>query len=185
EVLVIGAVNANVMPALQPGLFYWAVKQDPATAPLLPKPVSNNCAPVNGLGQPNPLAANIISYTILFDPAAEEISCANDAPFVLPPAEQLAISQRVGEYNALLQQAAAENGWIFFDLNAWFLPATADPALLRKCQGLATARTADEIRAAILATCPSPLPSVGFGSFISYDGIHPSAEAHMIVARAL
>ena len=185
EVLVIGAVNANVMPALQPGLFYWAVKQNPATAPLLPKEVNNNCAPVNLLGQPNPLAANIISYTILFDPTVAEISCANDAPFVLPPSEQQAISQRVGEYNALLQQAAEENDWIFFDLSAWLMPAVADPVLLRKCQGLATARTAAEIQTAIVNTCPSPDPAIGFGRFMSYDGIHPSAEAHLTVARAL
>lgn len=185
EVLLIGAVNANVMPALQPGLFYWAVKQDPQTAPLLPKEVSSNCAPVNLLGQPNPLSANMISYTILFDPTVPEISCANDAPFVLPPAEQGAISERVGAYNALLQQTAEENGWIYFDVNAWLLPATNDPALLRKCQGLASARTADEIRTAVLTTCPSPDPAVGFGRFMSFDGIHPSAEAHLTVARAL
>ena len=184
-VLVIGAVNANVMPALQPGLFYWAVKQDPSTAPLLPKEVSNNCAPVNLLGQPNRLAANIISYTVLFDPTVAEISCADDAPYVLPPAEQQAISVRVGEYNAALQQTAADNGWVFFDVNAWLTPALADPVLLRKCQGLATARTAEEIRAAILATCPSPVPSVGFGRFMSFDGIHPSAEAHRLVTQAL
>lgn len=185
EVLLIGAVNANVMPALQPGLFYWAVKQDPNTAPLLPKEVSDDCAPVNFLGQPNPLTRNMISYTVLFDAAVEEISCANDAPYVLPPAEQLAISQRVGEYNALIAQAAEENDWVFFDINAWLMPAIADPVLLRKCQGLATARTQAEIRAAILATCPSPDPAVGFGSFMSYDGIHPSAEAHLLVSRAI
>ena len=185
EVLLIGAVNANVMPALQPGLFYWAVKQDPATAPLLPKEVSDNCAPVNLLGQPNPLAGNIISYTILFDPTVAEISCANDAPYVLPPAEQQAISVRVGEYNAMLAAAAEENDWIFFDVNAWLGPAAGDPALLRKCQGLATARTAQEIREAIVATCPNPDPQIGFGRFMSFDGIHPSAEAHLTVARAL
>jgi hypothetical protein len=184
-VLVIGAVNANVMPALQPGLFYWAVKQDPMTAPLLPKEVSDNCAPVNLLGQPNPLAANIISYTVLFDPTVAEISCANDAPYVLPPAEQQAISVRVGEYNAALQQTAEDNGWVFFDINAWLMPALADPALLRKCQDLATARTAMEIRAAIFTSCPSPDPAVGFGAFMSYDGIHPSAEAHRLVTQAL
>lgn len=185
EVLVIGAVDANVMPALQPGLFYWAVKQNPATAPLLPKEVSNNCAPVNALGQPNRLAGNIISYTILFDPAVAEISCADDAPFVLPEAERAAISARVSEYNSLLRTRAEANDWIYFDLNAWLLPATADPLLLRKCQALATARTQQEIMQAIVETCPSPDPSVGFGQFMSFDGIHPSAEAHLVISRAL
>jgi len=85
EVLVIGAVNGNVMPALQPGLFYWAVKQNPQTAPLLPKEVSDNCAPVGPTGQPNPLTSNVISYMALFAADVQEISCADDAPFVLPP----------------------------------------------------------------------------------------------------
>ncbi|HEX6925819.1 MAG TPA: SGNH/GDSL hydrolase family protein [Longimicrobiaceae bacterium] len=184
-VLVIGAINSNVMPALQPGLFFWAVKQDPATAPLLPKPVSNDCAPVTALGQPNPLAANLISYTILFDATVPEISCQDDAPFVLPPAEQAQITAAVTEYNTLLAQAAEDNGWIYFDVSSLLTPALADPSLLRKCQGLATARTPDEIRTAILTTCPNPDPRVGFGRFISFDGIHPSAEAHRVLANAL
>lgn len=184
DVIILGAVNANVMPALQPGLFYWAVKQNPATAPLLPKPVNNNCAPRTATGDPNPLARNMISYTILFSPAPE-ISCANDAPFVLPPAEQAAISARVGEYNALLEAAATQNGWTYFDLNQFLMPALADPSLLRKCQGLATAQTQQELFLAITNTCPSPNPSIGFGLFMSFDGIHPSARAHNEVAQAL
>lgn len=185
EVLVISAVNGNVMPALQPGLFYWAVKQNPQTSSLLPKEVSNNCAPVGPTGQPNPLTRNVISYTVLFEPDVQEISCADDAPFVLPQAEQMAISARVAEYNALLEARAEQNGWIYFDINELLGPALADPALLRKCQGLATAATQEQIMQAILQTCPSPDPAVGFGQFISFDGIHPSAEAHRLVAQAL
>jgi hypothetical protein len=184
DVIVIGAVNANVMPALQPGLFYWAVKQNPATAPLLPKNVNDNCAPVTGTGQPNPLTRNIISYTILFS-AAPEISCADDAPFVLPPAEQAAISTRVGEYNGLLAAAATQNDWIYIDPNDLLLPALANPNLIRKCQGLATAQTAQAIFTAIQTTCPSPLPMVGFGLYISFDGIHPSAWAHNVLAQTI
>src|SRR5690606_34283215 len=127
-VMLIGAVNANVMPALQPGLFYWAVRQNPQTAPLLPKPVSNNCAPILPNGQPNPLSRNMVSYTILFSPTVGEISCASDAPFVLPPAEQAAISARVDEYNALVRDRAEQNGWIYFDVNEWLMPALADPS---------------------------------------------------------
>lgn len=185
EVLVIGAVNGNVMPALQPGLFYWAVKQNPQTAPLLPKEVSDDCAPVGPTGAPNPLSANVVSYMVLFDAEVQEISCADDAPFVLPPAEQMAISTRVAEYNTLLAARAEANGWIYFDINELLGPALAEPSLLRKCQGLATAATPQEITQAIVTTCPSPDPAVGFGEFISFDGIHPSGAAHRLVAQAL
>lgn len=183
--VLIAAVNTNVVPALQPGLFYWAVRQNPATAPLLPKPVNDNCAPIGPLGQPNPLSRNMISYTILFDAEVMEINCADDAPFVLTAAEQAEISSRVAAYNALIEAAAEENGWIYFDVNALLAPALAEPDLLRKCQGLATARTAEEITAAVLGTCPNPDPRIGFGRFMSFDGFHPSAEAHRVLAAAL
>lgn len=183
--VLIGAVNTNVVPALQPGLFYWAVRQNPQTAPLLPKPVNDNCAPIGPLGQPNPLASNMISYTILFDAAVPEISCAEEAPFVLTAAEQAEISSRVAAYNSLIEAAANDHGWIYLDPNALLTPALADPALLRKCQGLATARTIEEITAAVLGTCPNPDPRVGFGSYMSFDGFHPSAEAHRVLAQAL
>lgn len=183
--VLMGAVNTNVVPALQPGLFYWAVRQNPATAPLLPKPVNDNCAPVGPLGQPNPLSRNLISYTILFDAEAREISCAEDAPFVLTAAEQAEISGRVAAYNAAIEAAADDNGWIYLDPNELLTPALADPALLRKCQGLATARTVEEITAAVLNTCPNPDPNVGFGRLMSFDGFHPSAEAHRVLAAAL
>ena len=183
--VLIAAVNTNVVPALQPGLFYWAVRQNPATAPLLPKPVNDNCAPIGPLGQPNPLSRNLISYTILFNADATEISCADDAPFVLTAAEQAEISIRVAAYNSLIEAAAEANGWIYFDVNELLAPALAEPDLLRKCQGLATARTVEEITAAVLGTCPSPDPNVGFGRFMSFDGFHPSAEAHRVLAAAL
>jgi hypothetical protein len=191
DAILMGAIHIPDAPALQPGAFAWLVKQNPQTAPLLPNPVSDNCAPVNpATGQPNPLSRNLVSLlivgrTIPGTSTLLPISCANDAPFVLTPAEQAQVTERVATFNALIKARAEANNWIYFDPNDILIPSLADPSALRNCQGLATAQTMEQIVAAVQTTCPSPDPAVGFGSLISYDGAHPSSKAHALIANAL
>lgn len=186
-VVLFGVVNASIVPALQPGAFAFLVKSDPSTAPLLPKSVSPTCSPVTAQGQPNPLARNLISLGVLSSPAPE-ITCVNTPnaiDFVLTAEEQTAISARVAAYNQAIQTRASAKGWIYIDPNALLVPFLADNSAIRKCAGLATARTTAEIGAAVAATCPSPTPSVGFGSLFSFDGVNPSARAHRILANEM
>lgn len=184
-VVLIGVVNPVVIPTLQPGAFAFAVKSNPQTAPLLPKTVNANCSPVTATGQPNPLSRNLVSLQILSDPRVPEISCADDAKFLLTPAELGAISARVAEFNGLLRARAETNGWIYIDPNPLLQSFLSDPNRIRKCQGLATARTQAEFGAAVVQTCPSPDPRVGFGSLFSFDGFHPSTEAQVILANTV
>lgn len=186
-VVLIGVVDPTVVPALLPGVFAFLVKQNPQTAPLLPQSVSATCAPVTPTGQPNPNAFNSVSLLVTTS-GAPEISCAPDAPFVLTPAEAVQISQRVAEYNAAIEARAAANGWIYVDPNDILAPRLADPDQIRKCQQLPAALQTGNpqaILAAVAASCPSPDPSVGFGALISHDGIHPSSQAHRLVANAI
>ncbi len=186
-VVLLGVVNPVAVPALQPGVFAYLVKQNPQTAPLLPKSVNDNCAPVDAQGNPNPLAFNLVSLQILTS-AVPEISCANDAPYVLNPSEQIAIGTRVTEYNASIETTAETNGWIYIDPNLILGAYLDDPSALRKCQGLPAALQTGNpqtIFGAVVSTCPSPDPAVGFGSLITYDGVHPSAAAHQLVANAI
>ncbi|HET7275631.1 MAG TPA: hypothetical protein VFI91_10750, partial [Longimicrobiaceae bacterium] len=136
---------------------------------------------------PNPLAFNLVSLQILTS-EVPEISCANDAPYVLTPAEQAAISARVAGFNAAIAATAEANGWLYIDPNLILAAAVDDPDAIRKCQALPAAlQTGDQqaIFAAIVTTCPSPDPAIGFGSLISYDGVHPSSMAHEIIASAI
>jgi hypothetical protein len=194
DAILIGVVNPSVVPALQPGVFAWLVKQNPQTAPLLPNPVNDNCAPVGAGGQPNlPAFTNLVSLQVVGarHPVTNqflEISCASDAAFVLTPAEQNEISTRVTAFNNAIQQQATANDWIYLDPNTLLTPFLTDPAAIRKCQTLQQALvTGDpaQIAQAVVNTCPSPDPAQGFGNLISFDGVHPSNRAHRLVANAL
>lgn len=189
-VVLIGVVDPLYVPILQPGVFAFLVKQNPATAPLLPKPVSANCAPAGPTGQPNPNAFNFVSLEVLTDPTVAEISCADDPAaardYVVTPAEMATISARTAEFNAAIQAAAQANGWIYVDPNQLFRSLAGDPGAVRRCQGLTPAVFAQgqaAIFQAVATTCPSP--QAGFGALLSFDAFHPSPHAHRLVTNLI
>ena len=110
-------------------------------------------------------------------------------------------------YNAAIRAAAIANGWAYSDPNAIFTtflaesvaPPTGTGTLrlfqrVRKCQLLAsTTLTPAQFGEAVAKSCPNPAPvpragttNVGapnfFGSLFSFDGVHPSSEAHRVLA---
>lgn len=179
--ILIGAVNPVVVPALQPGAYFWALGQTDG----LPKPVGDTCAPRTAQGEPNPLAANLVSFFAFAGPEPSTIECSDDAPFVLTPDEQQRIAERTAAFNAAIAETADANGWLYVNPNALLQPFLSDPNAIRKCQGLADAGTPAEFQRAVAETCPNPDAPNFFGSLISLDGVHPSAAAHEIVANAL
>jgi lysophospholipase L1-like esterase len=182
DAILIGVTDPQHAPVLQPGAYYWAVKQDPAAAALLPKNVNDNCAPLTATGQLNPLAANLVSLLVVRDAAVTEISCAGDAPYLLNASEQQAITTRVGEFNQALQAAAQARGWIYLDADELTRRQLTDPNRIRKCQTLASATTPQQFAAAVVASCPHPAAPNFFGSLISFDGVHPSRAGQQLIA---
>jgi lysophospholipase L1-like esterase len=186
DVMLIGVVDPNIVPLLQPGAFFYlaytsalaAGQPSPFGRPVLP-----DCAPGTAGG------SRRVSFAVLGAPATQvpAISCDPTAPFVLTAEESQTISQRVTAFNASLQAAATAGGrtWTYVDPNTILAPFAGDPARIRRCQGLATAATPAQIAAAVQNTCPSFSPAVGFGSLFSFDAVHPSPEAHRILANAL
>jgi lysophospholipase L1-like esterase len=194
-----GAVLVGVLdplfasPVLQPGAYFFLARD--AAGRFNGKPVNLNCAPVNALGQPNPLATNLISFQILLS-NLPEINCDPSSfagAFVLDAAEQLVIHTRVQQFNAVIAAAAAANGWAYFDPNTIIAAALTTRVqnrtnLLRKCQDLATATTAAQLQAAVLNTCPVTGPTAApnfFGSLISFDGVHPSSDGQILLANGI
>jgi len=179
DALLIAPVNAiNFSPLIQPGTFLWAVEQDPASRALLRrggKSVSDDCSPlVRG--------ANLVSLREALSPSRPAvISCADAAPGVLPPAEVSAYLARVAQIKAAVKQRADANGWLYLDPDVDLASTLADPAKFRKCQGLATA-TLLTLQSQVVATCPGPTAANFFGSFVSFDGTHPSSAAHAAIA---
>lgn len=208
DVILIGAVDAVLAaPILQPGAFFWAVAQrfggNFPISDTLAKPVNANCSPVTPQMQPNPLTANMISFRVLADTLFEEINCdpnsfPEDDPrrgiHILDTQEQALVRTRIAQYNTAIQAVAQKNGWIYVDPNQVLGPYVLQgPPFnqVRKCQMLATLQqfTPEAFEQAVLQSCPVP-PEMGgapnlFGALISFDGVHPSAAAHRIIANAI
>jgi phospholipase/lecithinase/hemolysin len=105
------------------------------------------------------------------------IVCAKNTPgfpapvgdiFILDAEDQLALGTAVTAYNAFIQQKADELGFAYFDPNAL----------------LAAQRVA--------GGCIAQFPNFGatsttspFGPCISFDGVHPSAAGHRLIANGV
>ena len=196
--LLVGVVDAVIAaPLIQPGAYFY-IARDAATGRFQGKLVNANCSPVNNLGQPNPLAANMISFQMVGDNNFPEINCdpnaytdARRGVHLLDTSEQAVVRTRVAQYNAAIQAAANANGWAYADPNAILGPlliqknAQGRYQNVRKCQDLLTATTAAQLQAAVLNSCPvtgtTAAPNF-FGTLISFDGVHPSTAAHKILA---
>lgn len=201
--MLIGVVNAvRAAPIIQPGAYFFLAR-DPATNRFQGKLVNANCSPVTALGTPNPLAANMVSFQIVGDANFAEINCDPAAypvgdprrgAYLLDTQEQVIVSQRVAQFNAAIQAAATANNWVYVDPNTIFDQYLVEKDTngryqrVRKCQDLATAATAAQFQAAVLNSCPVTGPTAApnfFGSLMSFDGVHPSTEAHRILAGRL
>jgi len=187
-------------PVLQPGAYFFLARD--ASGRFLGKPVNSDCSPVSAVGQPNPLAANLVSFQILLDANVPEINCDPTAfpigdprrgAYLLDPTEQTLIHTRVLQYNATIAQLALANGWAYVDPNVIIAGALASRTngradQLRKCQDLATANTAAAFQAALLNTCPVTGPTAApnfFGALASFDGVHPSALGQRALANLI
>jgi lysophospholipase L1-like esterase len=194
--MLIGVVNAIAgAPLIQPGAYFFASRD--AQGRFQGKPVNPNCSPVTALGELNPLSRNMVSFQIVGDANFPEINCDPNAypaadprrgVYLLDTQEQAIVAERVNRYNAAIQAAAQANGWLYVNPNDILLPFLAQrdaqgrAQALKKCQDLATAATPLQLQAAVLNTCPVD-PANFFGTLMSFDGVHPSTEAHRILAR--
>lgn len=206
--MLVGVVNAvTAAPILQPGAYFFLSRD--ATGRFNGKLVNANCSPVNALGQPNPLASNMVSFRIVGDTNFPEINC-DPASFpvgdprrgvhLLDTTEQGIIGARVTAYNNAIEQAATANNWLYVNPNQVLQPFLqnntgqgATPVVagryqyLRKCQALGSATTSAQFQAAVLNSCPvtgtTAAPNF-FGALMSFDGVHPSTAAHVILANA-
>jgi lysophospholipase L1-like esterase len=207
-VMLVGVVNAiQGAPLIQPGAYFFLAR-DGATGRFNGKLVNANCSPVTALGQPNPLAANMVSFQIIGDANFPEINCDPAAypvgdprrgAYLLDTAEQAIVAARVTAFNQAIQAAATANNWLYVDPNEILLPFLQERDTqgryqrLRKCQALPAALasgSAAAIQAAVLTSCPVPPTGATaafaapnfFGSLMSFDGVHPSTEAHRVLA---
>jgi hypothetical protein len=207
EVVMIGVIDTNLVPLLQPGAYYWLSRG--ADGRFLGKEVAASCAPFDAEGRANPAAGNLVSFEMAANPAFPRIECDENAfpegdprrgALLLTVTEQQALAARVAAFNHVIAARAEENGWIFLDPNIRLLELAGIRdelgryPYLRRCQALpATLPTGDAaaIQAAVLTSCPVPdsgptAPFAAanfFGELMSFDGVHPGTAGHREVAN--
>ncbi|HEY0037655.1 MAG TPA: SGNH/GDSL hydrolase family protein [Longimicrobium sp.] len=200
-VMLVGVVDAiQGAPIIQPGAYFFLSRD--AEGKFQGKPVNNNCSPVTALGQPNPLSRNYVSFQAVTAAGVTEIDCSGNTAggaFVLDANEQAIVAQRVRDFNTAIEAAATANGWLYVNPNpilASFLTtrdAQGRAQRIRKCQGLLSdppPATVAALQVALVTTCPVPPTGATanfaapnfFGSLMSFDGVHPSTEAHRVLA---
>lgn len=184
DAILIGVADpVMIAPALQPGAYFWVVEQS-GRAPV-PLAVEDNCAPGTA-GGARAVSLLVANAWLAGQADSVRVDCGPDAAFVLNEAESAAVVARVQAFNEAISAAAAANGWLYIDPTVSFIaPALSEPDLVRKCQALATATTSAEIEAAVGETCPAPDAVNFFGLYFSFDGVHPSSEAHAVIADTL
>ena len=99
----------------------------------------------------------------------QTIDCSVDE--VISPTEAIGMIVAVTQYNMAIAAEAAERDWIYLDPNALLAGLAQDPAAIRP---LPAYDPADPQH----VTAP-------FGWALSLDGLHPSGQAHVLVADAL
>jgi lysophospholipase L1-like esterase len=167
--LLIAVVNVSRIPALSPGAAWFLAGEQGALPPAFT--VAPNCAPAAGGGVGEAVLVPFrYGFGDLFARAAAGetviLNCVDDPP-VLAAAEVAQLSGLVEAYNDIIAGEAASRGWAYLDPN---------PVL-------DSLRTAGEIPA-FPATPPDPAAETApFGPWLSRDGVHPSAQAHRLIAN--
>ncbi len=188
EGVLVGVADVTLAPFLSPGAAYFQAEAQGALPPTFD--VADNCAPesLGGVGE-----TTFVPFTygigVLLNLASAgqqvELDCTDnrDIEEIVGPAAvpddiegtSLLVSQETGQvvgavqaYNQAIQAEAQDRGWAFFDPN---------PLFLSQLQ-------AGQIPLFPNVTGPQAVTQP-FGPLFSKDGVHPSSEAHRILAGAI
>ena len=183
--VLVGVVNATLIPHLTPGVAFFQAEQQGALPPTFD--VAGTCAPASagGVGESTlipfrysfgfllPLAQSGTSVTLdcTDNRSLAEIYGPNNVPAaiesysILTGQEIGTLSATVQAYNDAIESEANDRGWAYVDPNALF----AQPDI-----------------AAQIPPFPDTDPTNDvppFGPFFSLDGVHPSSAAHRLVTN--
>lgn len=157
--VLIGVADVTFIPNLIPGTFYWTLSQNPIVQQFLPDNfvVSSNCEETRNL-VPFAYAQQLIGQAEANPELTIALDCAAGSG-VLTSEELEALQTTVAEYNNFIAQQADSRGYAFVNPNDLF------------------SEFEDQI-----PTTPDLQSDQPFGPFFSLDGVHPSSDAHELVA---
>ncbi len=165
--VLIGVANVTAIPHLSPGVAYFLAAQDPAWPPTFA--VAASCAPAafGGVGEQTMVPFGY-GFGVLMAQATAgtpvTLDCASDAP-VLSATELQTLGTAVAAFNQTIAAAATAQGWAYLDPN----PPLDSLAQAGEIPLFPNTSGAD----ALLRP---------FGDFFSFDGVHPNAAAHQLIA---
>jgi hypothetical protein len=181
--VLIGVANVTLIPFFVRGSKFFSVK---FLGDSIPGPnAANKTFPANFLVNPNcaapagdsilipfPRGAAVLSFARVTPAATVGVDCA-DVHHV-SPTELRNMVAAVTSYNNFIASEAAARGYVFIDPNLLFaaLPPGAIPAF-------------PNVPAAGNVPAFAPAYATPFGAFFSFDGVHPSAAAHRLIAQTL
>jgi hypothetical protein len=181
--VLIGVANVTLIPYFVRGSKFFNVK---FAGDSIPGPnaanktfpanflVNPNCAPPAGdsVLVPFPRGAAVLAFARVTPAATVGVDCA-DVHHV-SRTEMLNMVAAVTAYNTFISAQATARGYVFIDPNALFaaLPPGAIP-------------TFPNVPAAGNTPAFAPAYAAPFGGFFSFDGVHPNATAHRLIAQTL
>lgn len=189
EGVLVGVSNVTLTPFLSPGAAYFAAEQQGRLPPDFE--VADTCAPgsAGGVGGSTfvPFTYGIgVMLALASQGRAVTLDCTDDRPIeeivgpaavpddvegtsLLVTSETRQVVGAVQAYNDAIRAEAEARGWAFWSPN---------PVLVARTQ-------AGDIPLFPDLTSPEGASARPFGPLFSQDGVHPSTEAHRIVADSL
>lgn len=173
--ILIGVANVTAIPYASQGLVIFCAKNPgvggcPGTPGTSALPaaftVNPNCAAkADSILVPWPKFVPMIGAAALGSPQTLDCSVDN---VVITATEYAALRNAVAGFNAKISAVATANNWAYWDPNTALdsLRVAGQVPLFPNLAGLATG-------------------TVTFGTYISLDGVHPSAAAHKVIANYL
>jgi len=181
--VLIGVANVTLIPYFVRGSKFFNVK---FLGDSIPGPnAANKTLPANFLVNPNcagpagdsvlipfPRGAAVVAFARVTPAATVGVDCS-DVHHV-SPTELRNMVAAVTSYNTFIASEATARGFVFIDPNLLFaaLPPGAIP-------------TFPNVPAAGNVPAFAPAYATPFGAFFSFDGVHPSAASHRLIAQTL
>jgi len=193
--VLIGVVQVGAAPYFTQGRVWKGIEQqfDALTAPLNAFDVSNACLsfqaltttdtawtsvpfPVGGpaLALANARVDSVLGGDLLpqnLVPAV--IDCSDNT--AITAAEMANLTVAISQYNAVIEAAADDLGWIYVDPNDLLASLAATPGAILPAPAFP----------GFPGVTPEMSQNTPFGFALSRDGIHPSTSTHQLVANAL
>ena len=182
KAILIAVENVMALPFFSQGATYWAIKNGLVPGAAFPAPftVSNNCAPISSgipgargdsVLVPFPYGGALLAAASPPNNQPRNLDCADTVAAVIVPAEVRRLAAAISSYNQHISSQAAAHGWAYLELNTTLDSLRLIPTQVAPFPAFTT------------GGAPTPCSGNPFGLAFSCDGVHPSAAAHLIIAR--